>query len=824
MRFSRLRSKGIGSDRVVDVDIEAIPGDIVAVYGPNGAGKSILLECLTGAIDRTLPTRGSIAELAKLSGDRKAYLEVDVTNGQPWRIRHDLDGMSGKGECSVRGSDGREVLDDSKVSVFDEWAAKKFPPSEVRMATTFSAQKAEGFLSMDPGSRRAIILRIAGVEILEKKATRCRKLASEAKGRVDVLEARLQEQGPVNLTEAEHAVGDAHLSLDSAVAKVAAAKATLERVLIEAERVGKLRTAFDAWSREKSHLDVRCGEIQLKLADLNSRIANNEGVLARKDEIRAAVAKAEELAKAFLDAERAGDEAERKRQAAVSAQDAAHAALVASEKHSATHRQRVESAERLLSDRERIEKSVARVGAIRDGIASVETVMTQLEAEVETLTQASQGVAERRIDHLRGALEDVAAQPDDEEDSELGEVAYLVERATDALKDDDATALAASEAPAKLREAKASVESCKANLTRLRRELDWEQKTAAKAAQLEFAQVELDSANEDLRASVAEEETHRAAVAAHLVAQEDHAAARVFAEGAKDTCDRQRKAIEPLLKLADPLTAAEGRLAELTAQRDAARADLDATRAQAETLQADPRSSPPPPAVDLEEARVAVGLAETDHAIATKEVEIAEKDWTEARAKAEKHVALRSDLAKSQEDLADWTRLANDLGKDGLQAMVVDAEGPKLTELANDLLRSCHGPRWSVAIETQKPVDNGKRLAEGCDVRVFDSLTGRDVLGERLSGGELAIVEEACADALTIRSCRNHGVKEPTLVRDETGAALDPESARAYVLMLRRVAKEVNASKVLLVSHSPDVVGLCDARIEVSKDGVSVQV
>jgi DNA repair exonuclease SbcCD ATPase subunit len=128
-----------------------------------------------------------------------------------------------------------------------------------------------------------------------------------------------------------------------------------------------------------------------------------------------------------------------------------------------------------------------------------------------------------------------------------------------------------------------------------------------------------------------------------------------------------------------------------------------------------------------------------------------------------------------------------------------------------------------VAIETQRLAADGKRMLEGCEVRVLDSERGRDAAAESLSGGERVIVGEAVSLALTTLACRRQGVERPTLVRDESGAALDAGNARVYVAMLRRAAELVRADKVLLVSHSAEVQELCDSRVRVAGGSVEVE-
>ena len=104
------------------------------------------------------------------------------------------------------------------------------------------------------------------------------------------------------------------------------------------------------------------------------------------------------------------------------------------------------------------------------------------------------------------------------------------------------------------------------------------------------------------------------------------------------------------------------------------------------------------------------------------------------------------------------------------------------------------------------------KIAEALDVRVIDTEKGRDALAETYSGGECVIVSEALALALTTLACRGKG-ERPTIVRDESGAALSAGNARAYVAMLRMAAGQIGADKVLLVSHTPEVQEMCDARV-----------
>lgn len=154
--------------------------------------------------------------------------------------------------------------------------------------------------------------------------------------------------------------------------------------------------------------------------------------------------------------------------------------------------------------------------------------------------------------------------------------------------------------------------------------------------------------------------------------------------------------------------------------------------------------------------------------------------------------------------------------------MEVDAVGPELTELANDLLLTCLGPRFTVAIETVATRADGKGQKEGCWVMVRDGEEGREGEIRSFSGGERVLIGEALNLALSMLGCRRAGFSNPTLIRDETGAALSPEKARVYLAMLRRAAAQTNASKVLFVSHNDELNAMADARVEIRNGQITI--
>jgi exonuclease SbcC len=784
MRLEKLRLRNIGTFRDFSVDLSALPGPLVAVTGPNGAGKSTLLELgLPGALYRQTPTRGSLVELARA---RDAMVEARVVNGQPWTIRHLLDKISGKSEAAVLDAVGAAVLPDTKVRSFDAWAARHLPAPEVLYACMFAPQGAGGFLAAKPAERKATLLRILGIERYEALAGAAGDRARAERARLETVRARLEDErargGDVAAAEAELVRLDA--AARDAAGELVAARAALEVVTIalqgrsEEERLARERDA------RRADLRVQISGAEKALADMDERIRNNRIVLAQAEKIRAAVANAERLKAAIQSATADASTAER---AARHLEEQASAA----ERSRASWETRAQRARQTLAERDAVEQA-------RDAIPSREAALRVAEkalADAESDLEAAQGKraagADDRIRALRGGHQRVIAAPE-----------QAAETASESLSEDDRAVTEAAKLPGELDAAKRAVVAARLEKANAERALEQARSSAARALALADAERDLRDAEAEL---------------AKLDVAALRAESRRYAEQAaalRKTGSELSRDLEPVLMLAGkagPLAGAEGRLAELEPAAEAKRAELGALNEQLAAL---PPLGAPPPLSDAE-ARSRVAAAERAAREAQTALVRATAALERAREASVRIADLEAERALIKAALADWTRLAQDLGRDGLQALEIDAAGPELTALVNDLLRTCHGSRFTIRIDTQRLSADGKRQLEGCDVVVLDTIGGREAEGSTFSGGERVILGEALSLALSMLACRRAGLERPTLVRDESGAALDPENARVYVAMLRRAAQIVGADKVLFVSHDPEIQQLADARIEI---------
>ena len=789
MRLESFRAKGFGPfAKEFSVDLSELRG-LVAVVGKNGAGKSTFLElALPGAMHRNTPTRGTLAELAV---SRDACLEVKVVNGQPWTIKHLVDSVSGKSETLVLDAAGVPALPDSKVRSFDAWSSRHLPVPEVLMATIFGAQGAGGFLAAKPAERKAILLRVLGVQRLEDLA----KLAGEqlrvGRANLATLDARVADErargGDVasltaSLKAARAAVAEAEENAAYAQQRLAETEEACRavKITVTANRQLKARAI---------ELGAQCEAARTAAAGLAARLTNNRAVLADAEKIREAVAEAGRLERqrATLHADSAVADAEANRLIEPWADI---------EQRKTAVQQRAARAKARLADADIIQQAKAAIGALSQELGGARAEVASVTLALEELHATRLAGADERIGDLRYALTTASEQQTYDATHQA---------VHDGLDKDDMVVEAARAVPLRTSELRERLTTARDHLAVVERQHQDAARLAARAGDLDGAEEELTAAQRELAAL----ETGR--VAAATAAHEKRREAENLASQATSVSE-QLKSLAPLVAKAAPLANAEVRVAELEPQLADADSVVDRLRT---ALAALPQPAPELPAPNLllaqaylKERTAAVVEA---HRVAAQ----LEQQLAQAVASTEQLRELEQARSIEQDELADWHRLTADLGKDGLQALEIDAAGPELTDLTNALLHEAHGPRFTVRIETQRASADGKRMLEGCEVMVLDTEAGREAEGGTFSGGEKVILSEAIALAISTLACRRSGLTDISLVRDESGAALDASNARVYVAMLRKAVEMIGARHCLLVSHVPEVQELCDHRIEV---------
>jgi len=209
---------------------------------------------------------------------------------------------------------------------------------------------------------------------------------------------------------------------------------------------------------------------------------------------------------------------------------------------------------------------------------------------------------------------------------------------------------------------------------------------------------------------------------------------------------------------------------------------------------------------------------EAQRAVARLEAQV--ESAKAAKAKADEMSARITPL---EQDLASWRFLARGLGREGIQALELDAAGPRVSGLANELLADAYGSRFQVRLETQAAKADGKGVKETFDIIVVDTERGREGSGEDLSGGEKVIVGEALGMAVGLFHAQAAGVSLGTVIRDETVGALDPENGERYLAMLRAFLRVGHVHQLLYVCHQPALIDMADAVVRVEDGRIEVK-
>lgn len=792
MRLEKCVYRGVGpftEEWCLDLTRFTDDQKMIALVGHNGRGKSFSWEAaLLGAIYREMPTQGSLISRAKAAD---SLLESTIVhNGKRWTIKHMIDALQSTSSVVVSGPDG-PLWKKAGPKVFKTWVEENLPEKSVVLASLFSHQSSEGFVQMTSGERIAVLLRVIGVERLERKAKLAREFAAAEKKKLDEVLRRIADvRGDVPPVDVAQAALDAATSAAAAADEiVATARAALAERQAEASAHAVKKTAHEAAETLRRTLREQAEGARTRLVAAEAALANARAVQGEAAAIRAAAdaVPAEELVLTEL-------------RTAWTAADAAVRAELdpwrdgAQRLAAARHRQ--SSAEGRLKDERAVLAAVAAKDALKAAAEAERTAVAALSDELKALEATRWAGADERFASFREGLTEVASLPGDRLDEAPG-----IARAR--LVADDAAVAAATETPKQTKALAARLAAEQGHLAAAERKLADAERLAARAGDLESARADLAAATSEVSSLVG---GHAQAVVIALV----RAIGRLDVAIAGKAQGSKLEPLRALAKRLPQLEASEARVAEIEPQVEDGKAELERLGLQIAAVELVSLGEPP----DVASAERALAQAEpaarAAHEAATKAAAaLARSEEVEARVEG-----LEDERANIEAELADWTRLALDHGRGGMQAAEVDNAGPELTTYINDLLRNCVGTRWTMYVQTQHLDADGKKMVEGCEIRVIDNQTGEDKEVSEHSGGERKTLAEAISSGLTMLGCSRMGFDRPTLVRDESDNFLDPAASLQWVRMMRHVIKFTNADRLLFVSHNPEVVRLSDATIE----------
>ena len=172
-------------------------------------------------------------------------------------------------------------------------------------------------------------------------------------------------------------------------------------------------------------------------------------------------------------------------------------------------------------------------------------------------------------------------------------------------------------------------------------------------------------------------------------------------------------------------------------------------------------------------------------------------------------------------NIADWRLLQKGCSNDGIIALEIDDAGPAISSIANDLLRTCYGPRFSVRFETQATkVDGG--MKEVFDILVYDSETDEVVSITEKSGGQCCWLEDALTRAICLFNIHRSDRVFGTIFSDEKDGALDEGKKIEFMAVKRRSLELGSHARELFITQTAELIGLAGGAIRLSPGKVEV--
>ena len=857
----KLRVHGLTRFRdPVDLDLDELPPGLVAVCGPNGAGKTSLMEAMgPAALYRSLPSYGG--RLLDYCTERDSTVDVTFDHGgSTYRIVHQLDpehgGGRGKAEAFLY-CDGTPLVN-GRVRDFDEAIARLFPSSPVFLASAYAAQGGAGnWLGLSAVGRRDLFAELLGLGRLQDLAGRSR----EHRKQLDAAGGELERRETAWRTDNAQALG-----LDAEQAREEIALQEAEQ-LLEAARVTETTMAGAA-----AAAGAKLGEAQARHDEAAGRRARTEATLVSA-QAEHANASADRSVASTTVADKAAIEADAEEHATLTAKRdglvadwrvaaanaegarAAHTSATAAAIAARDERGRMlaalSTAAEEATELAEVETQIAAAGDPAGDLVAANAGLESRDLAHKAIVEALEGIgdtalivrhAEERLSTLMGRANLIDEVPCEGETVTVcgGEIDVDCSKCP-LLKD-------AAEAQGQIGPANTALQTAVADHATaedLRRDHRSTLQTfwtaqglvdAAKASCTSLQGLERDRAR--LQSAIARHEPMRQQLEALGQRVQELSEAQAAAKEATDQTAKAeadlnvagketRQALAALSQAParlESLRTAEARLPDLLARVAAARSRIDEAE---ETLAAMPLPVVPEELTvehalaQQARARTAVARSDTQHTVDEARTRLARVHGQrtglgdlDARRTALAELRTRVGLRRHG-----WVLLERALGREGIQALEIDAAGPEVSGLVNDLLGACYGGRFRVELRTIREAGGGKKQREVFDLLVHDGEQGGVRVHGKLSGGQKVLVSEALQLALALFNGRREGGSIRTLWRDEADGALDAETALQYPAMLRAAMEIGGYHRVFFTSHRPELVAQADARIVVPKDG-----
>jgi DNA repair exonuclease SbcCD ATPase subunit/DNA repair exonuclease SbcCD nuclease subunit len=816
--LKRIKGKGwLCFPNEFDIDITRF-GELTAIVAPNESGKSLLMSLAgPGLLYGDTPNRGSLNELSRA---RDSYIEgVFEMNGVEYTLSQMCNGMlkTPTGAVSLV-SGGKPVLQKAGRAEYAAWAEKNLLPWNQYLTLLFhSGVEDDGgrkinIIDMKDGARTELMLRVLGIEFYEAIAKRARDKSAAVASELGKVNARMEELrgGPtiefceqtLAKTKDEKRVADETLRLGELTLKDLQAKNAVTE---------KQRTEYNALVTRRVELESQEAKLAARIAELDTLIQNNSGLLDKADEIRAAVTRLEEISVALNELQGQASE-QRVRESEINAETR----QIESEERTANERAKSLQAEMLrlnilIAGAEAARSAAASIAEFEESLKETEHDRDSALANLEDIQSANVVGLAGRVSHFRGDMRFIA------EGTDGGDPASY---ASGSLENDDKLEKDAEEQPTRLRTAKAAWQQADARAKEIGAQVASLRLDAAKLEEIDRASSRLSEASDALTQagaelnSLSERKTENATAHGEILGTLGATNATIKA------LTSEAGELNLLARRAAPLAEAEAKIAAYQQEREKIAADREGVLELLSKVITE--AVEPPKLLNLVAEELAVTHARDLVTTYNAAFTLARKALDDAKARESRQQELGKEAQAFTRQIDRWNRLAREFGVDGLQKEEVANAGPRLTELTNELLHAGGDTRHTVDIRTERPHSRDKNKMIPCfEIIVRDSEEQADKESRRLSGAGQVIVGKPLAMAMVKMGCERAGITSCTVWFDELTGPADSENSVKLIGMVRHFAKSLNA-QVFYVSQDPEIQAMADSRLSISAGAISV--
>ena len=354
-------------------------------------------------------------------------------------------------------------------------------------------------------------------------------------------------------------------------------------------------------------------------------------------------------------------------------------------------------------------------------------------------------------------------------------------------------------------------------MTQKRTELERDRRDSITACQ----QLDLALAESEKERARLESEAFAEAERAELARIDARIAEMDYDPASHDDARRQARELGPYEELARKLREAEERLPQV--RRDLGEVAAMLERRRAETAEDEERAARlGRDIVALSSMEAELRGMEDSLTVRERELEAARIQQgisTEELVRLDRLEADAKEREKKRDALVDqkgvYDELAVAFGKNGVQALIIEAAIPQLEDDANQLLSRLTDNRMSVRLQLRQ----GRRErrmglpSEELDIRVGDEMGTRSY--ETFSGGEAFRIDFSLRIALSRLLASRSGAPLPILFIDEGFGSQDSAGQERLKEAIRSIQDDFR--KIIVITHIDEIKESFPTRIEVTK-------